>query len=46
MGNMKNVLKKIWKRLARKENWESRMGWEYFVMLFIGGMIAGAGALF
>ena len=39
---MKNVLKKIWKRLARKENWESRMGSEYFLLLFIGSMIGVA----
>jgi hypothetical protein len=43
---MKNSLRKLWKRLCAKENWESRMGWEYFVLIFIGGLIAGLGSVF
>jgi len=43
---MKNVLKRLWARLARKENWESKMGWEYFVLIFLGGLLAGLGNLF
>ena len=38
---MKDLLRKLWERLCAKENWESRMGWEYFVLIFIGSLIAG-----
>jgi hypothetical protein len=41
MGDMKDLLRKLWERLCAKENWESRMGWEYFVLIFIGSLIAG-----
>lgn len=34
-------MKKIWKRLKRKENWESRMGPEYFLLIFVGSVISG-----
>jgi hypothetical protein len=37
---------RLWTRIKRKENWESRMGWEFFALLFIGGMIANLGNLF
>ena len=43
---MNNSLRKLWNRLRAKENWESRMGWEYFVLVFIGGLIAGLSSLF
>jgi hypothetical protein len=43
---MKSSLRRLWKRLCAKENWESRMGWEYFVLIFIGSLIAGLGGLF
>jgi hypothetical protein len=43
---MKSSLRRLWKRLCAKENWESRMGWEYFVLIFIGSLIAGLGSLF
>ena len=43
---MKDLLRKLWERLCAKENWESRMGWEYFVLIFIGSLIAGLGSLF
>jgi hypothetical protein len=36
-----NLLRKLWALLARKENWESRMGPEYFVLIFLGSLIAG-----
>ena len=34
-------MKKIWKSLKRKENWESRMGPEYFLLIFVGSVISG-----
>ena len=37
---------RIWNRVKQKENWESRMGWEYFVLIFIGSLIAGLSGLF
>mgnify|MGYP003625287487 FL=1 len=33
-------MKKIWKRLKRKENWESRMGPEYFLLIVLGSVIS------
>tara|TARA_R100001377_G_scaffold15142_1_gene7733 strand:- start:101 stop:298 length:198 start_codon:yes stop_codon:yes gene_type:complete len=33
-------MKKIWKRLKRKENWESRMGPEYFLLIVVGSIIS------
>ena len=36
-----NLLRKLWALLARKEKWESRMGAEYFVLIFLGSLIAG-----
>tara|TARA_R100001086_G_C11731577_1_gene229854 strand:- start:275 stop:463 length:189 start_codon:yes stop_codon:yes gene_type:complete len=41
--NMRTSLRKLWVLLARKENWESRMGWEYFALIFLGSLIAGLG---
>jgi hypothetical protein len=35
------MLRNLWKRVSRKENWESRMGWEYFALVFVGGLLAG-----
>tara|TARA_R110000744_G_scaffold114600_3_gene214467 strand:+ start:1621 stop:1761 length:141 start_codon:yes stop_codon:yes gene_type:complete len=46
MGDMKSSLRRLWKRLCAKENWESKMGWEYFVLIFIGSLIAGLSGLF
>jgi hypothetical protein len=43
---MKSSLRRLWKRLCAKENWESRMGWEIFVLIFIGSLLAGLGSLF
>ncbi len=40
---MRTSLRKLWVLLARKENWESRMGWEYFALIFLGSLIAGLG---
>ena len=31
----------LWKRIKRKENWESRMGPEYFLLIFVGSVISG-----
>ena len=31
----------LWKRIKRKENWESRMGPEYFLLIFAGSVISG-----
>ena len=31
----------LWKRIKRKENWESRMGPEYFLLIFVGSVVAG-----
>jgi hypothetical protein len=39
-------MKKLWKRVKRKENWESRMGTEYFVLIFLGFLISGLGSAF
>jgi len=41
LKHQKNFLGKLWKLLSRKENWESRMGWEYFALVFVGGLLAG-----
>ena len=35
------MLRNLWKRVISKENWESRMGWEYFALVFVGGLLAG-----
>ena len=35
------MLRNLWKLVSRKENWESRMGWEYFALVFLGGLLAG-----
>ena len=43
---MKSSLRRLWKRLCAKENRESKMGWEYFVLIFIGSLIAGLSDLF
>ena len=31
----------LWKRIKRKENWESRMGPEYFLLIFVGSVVSG-----
>jgi len=38
-------MKKLWKILKRKENWESRMGPEYFFLVFIGFLLSGFGVI-
>ena len=35
------MLRDLWKLVSRKENWESRMGWEYFALVFLGALLAG-----
>jgi len=35
------VCRRIWNSVKRKENWESRMGWEYYALIFIGSLISG-----
>ena len=37
------ALRKLWALVARRENWESRMGWEYFALIFLGSLVAGLG---
>ena len=37
-------MRKLWRRVKRKENWESRMGPEYFLLIFIGFLISGLGS--
>ena len=32
---------RIWNSVKRKENWESRMGWEYYALIFLGSLISG-----
>ncbi len=39
-------MKKLWNLVKRKKNWESRMGTEYFVLVFIGFLISGLGSAF
>ena len=39
-------MKKLWKRVKRKENWESKMGPDYFLLIFIGFLISGLGSAF
>lgn len=43
---MKRKLKRLWKQLCAKENWESRMSWDFYVLIFVGSLIAGLGNLF
>ena len=30
----------LWKRIKRKENWESRMGPEYFMLVILGSVLS------
>jgi hypothetical protein len=34
-------MKNLWKRIKRKENWESRMGLEHFLLIILGSVISG-----
>tara|TARA_R110000850_G_scaffold61505_1_gene140597 strand:- start:342 stop:503 length:162 start_codon:yes stop_codon:yes gene_type:complete len=36
-----NLKMDLWKRIKRKENWESRMGPEYFLLIFVGSVVSG-----
>ena len=36
-----NLKMDLWKRIKRKENWESRMGPEYFLLIVAGSVISG-----
>ena len=31
----------LWKRIKRKENWETKMGPEYFLLIIVGSVISG-----
>jgi hypothetical protein len=39
---MSKFRKKIWTYVSDSKHWESRMGWEYFLLLFIGSMLGAA----
>ena len=39
-------MKKLWQRVKIKENWQSRMGPEYFFFIFLGFLISGLGSAF
>jgi hypothetical protein len=41
----RGFMRKLWKNFTAKKHWESRMGWKYFLLIFIGSLIAGLGAL-
>jgi hypothetical protein len=41
----RGFMRKLWKSFTAKKHWESRMGWEYFLLIFIGSVIAGIGLL-
>ena len=34
------LMKKLWQSLKRKENWESRMGPEYFMLVIVGSVLS------
>ena len=35
------MIKKIWKEFSNPKHWESRMGWEYFLLIALGSLIVG-----
>jgi hypothetical protein len=39
---MRKFRKKILTYISEPKHWESRMGWEYFLLLFIGSMLGAA----
>ena len=43
--NGAGFMRKLWKIITNPKHWESRMGWEYFLLIFIGSVIAGIGLL-
>jgi|TARA_R110002020_G_scaffold524_1_gene2624 hypothetical protein len=38
---MAKILKKVIAAVYNPKNWENRMGWEWFVLVMLGGFIAG-----
>ena len=44
-ANGVGFMRKLWKIITNPKHWESRMGWEYFLLIFIGSLIAGIGLL-
>lgn len=42
MTNLLRHLQKIWNCVSASKHWESRMGWEYFALIFIGSMLGVA----
>jgi len=44
-ANGVGFMRKLWKIITNPKHWESRMGWEFFALIFIGSVIAGLGAL-
>jgi hypothetical protein len=45
INNGVGLMRKLWRIISNPKHWESRMGWEHFLLIFIGSLIAGLVAL-